>query len=155
MPQYWRDTPIENLQIKLIHPNAKMPQYKSSGASGFDLQARPDVPVMLRAKEWKSIPTGIAIHLPPGFEGQIRPRSGLARDFGVTVLNAPGTVDEDYVGEICVVLINHSECDFLVDPGDRVAQLVIAPVMRPSFFVVDALPQTERGDQGFGSSGRR
>lgn len=142
------------LKIVLLRSGAKVPQYKSAKASGFDLHACLDHPVIVRAKESKPIPTGIAIAVPPDHEAQIRPRSGLAAHYSVTVLNAPGTVDEDFTGEVQVLLVNHGDGDFVVCDGDRIAQMVIAPVTRVEFEEVSELPATERGAGGFGSTGR-
>lgn len=130
-----------------------LPQYETAGAAGMDLRAAeyavlyPGVTTMIR--------TGIAIALPEGCEGQVRPRSGLAAKHSVTVLNSPGTLDLDYRGEIKVLLINHGPNDFIINPGDRIAQLVIAHVARAEWVEVESLAETERGDGGFGSSGVR
>lgn len=137
--------------IQYLHPAAKAPIYGSDEAAGMDLIAvegwvvHPGERVLVR--------TGIAIELPPGFEAQVRPRSGLALKHGVTVLNAPGTIDSDYRGEIGVILINHGKQPYRVSKGDRVAQLVVAPVTRISGFTQGELSQTERAAGGFGSSG--
>jgi dUTP pyrophosphatase len=130
-----------------------LPAYETAGAAGMDLRAALDVviPPAMRAL----VPTGVAIALPEGYEGQVRPRSGLAVRHGVTVLNAPGTIDSDYRGEIKVPLINHGETVFRIARGDRIAQLVIAPVVRASLAETDTLDETARGAGGFGSSGAR
>ncbi len=130
-----------------------MPAYATAGAAGLDLRAADDR--LLEAGERCLMPTGFALALPEGYEAQVRPRSGLAIDHGVTVLNAPGTVDSDYRGEISVALINHGATAFAIRRGDRIAQLVVAPVARASFLEVDRLDQTARGGGGFGSSGRQ
>jgi len=109
--------------------------------------------VTINPGEWVSVGTGLYIELPPGYEGQVRPRSGLALRWGVTVLNAPGTVDSDYRGEVRVILINHCKDPFHIEVGDRIAQLVIAPVTRAELQVADELSSTERGKGGFGSTG--
>lgn len=152
---YWWEHPKTTLVIKLLRPTARVPEYKSAKASGFDLHACLDHPMVIRPREWEKVPTGIALRLPPSFEGQVRPRSGIAASQGVTVLNAPGTVDEDYIGEIIVVLINHGDTDFVINDGERIAQLVIAPVLQMNIQITsDDLPPTDRGDGGFGSTGR-
>ncbi len=132
-----------------------LPAYQTEHAAGADLLAAvpAEAPVTLAPGRWAAIPTGIAIALPPGNEAQVRPRSGLALNSGVTVLNAPGTVDADYRGEIRVVLINLGTTPFLVERGMRIAQLVVAPVVRAVFTQIDALPGTQRGVSGFGSTG--
>ncbi len=130
-----------------------LPKYQTEGAAGMDLHAALTEDVVLRPRERRSIPTGIAMAIPPGFEAQVRPRSGLARDHGITVLNAPGTVDSDYRGEIAVVLVNHGEKDFVVTPLARIAQLVVAPVVRATLVVADSLDATFRSDGGYGSTG--
>ena len=130
-----------------------LPAYETPGAAGMDLRAAEDMTLKPGAR--CLMPTGIAIALPEGFEAQVRPRSGLAVKHGVTVLNAPGTVDCDYRGEIKVPLINLGEADFIIHRGDRIAQMVIAPVVRIAWRQVVLLEETTRGDGGFGSSGRR
>ncbi|MEM8853462.1 MAG: dUTP diphosphatase [Pseudomonadota bacterium] len=130
--------------------------YASEGAAGLDLPAAldEDGPVTLAPLGRALIPTGVAIALPGGYEAQVRPRSGLAARHGVTVLNAPGTVDEDYRGEVKVALINLSDTPFVVRRGERIAQMVFAPVTRAVLHPVEALPETLRGEGGFGSTGR-
>jgi dUTP pyrophosphatase len=130
-----------------------LPSYATAGAAGLDLRAAEAF--TLRPGERALVPTGIAIALPKGFEAQVRPRSGLAVKHGVTVLNAPGTIDADYRGEIKVPLINHGVEDFVIARGDRIAQMVIAPVTIASLSEVDRLEETERGSGGFGSSGQK
>ncbi len=129
-------------------------EYQSAGASGIDLRAAIDGPIELAPFEWKAIPTGIALSIPPGFEGQVRPRSGLALKHGVTLLNSPGTIDSDYRGEIKVILINLSRTTYEVQPGERIAQLVFAPVAKADLVEVERLDDTERGEGGFGSTGK-
>jgi dUTP pyrophosphatase len=129
------------------------PAYQSDHAAGLDLYAAIPGKVVLSPGERELIPTGYAIALPSGHEGQVRPRSGLALHHGVTVLNSPGTVDEDFRGEIGVVLINHGKEDFTIEPKMRVAQLVVAPVTRVTVDVVDELDDTSRGAGGYGSTG--
>lgn len=130
-----------------------LPAYETEGAAGLDLRAALEEPVVLAAGGRMLVPTGLALQLPDGFEGQVRPRSGLAVRHGVTVLNAPGTIDCDYRGEIKVPLINHGQEPFRIQRGDRIAQLVIAPVTRVSLVEVPQLDATERGAGGFGSTG--
>ena len=133
-----------------------MPAYQSAHAAGLDLLAAvpEDAPVTLAPGKYALIPTGLTIALPAGYEAQIRPRSGLAAKHGVTVLNAPGTVDADYRGEISVSLINHGDTPFQIRRGERIAQMVIASVVRAELIPVAALSATERGSGGFGSTGR-
>ena len=130
----------------------ELPAYATSGAAGLDLRAAEAV--VLKPSARYLMPTGIAIALPLGHEAQVRPRSGLAVKHGVTVLNAPGTIDEDYRGEIKVPLINHGTDDFIIKRGDRIAQLVIAPVSKARLVEVSTLDETPRGSGGFGSSGK-
>ena len=131
-----------------------LPSYETAGAAGMDLRAAVDAPLSLQPGERALLPTGIAIALPEGFEAQVRPRSGLAVKHGITVLNSPGTIDSDYRGEIKVPLINHGDEAFLIQRGERIAQMVIAPVTRVSFEEVATLDETKRGAGGFGSTGR-
>jgi dUTP pyrophosphatase len=130
-----------------------LPERATEGSAGMDLRAAVEADVELSPGARVLIPTGIALALPNGYEGQIRPRSGLALKHGVTVLNSPGTVDADYRGEVGVVLINHGEDPFVVRRGDRIAQLIIAPVAECSLQEVDALPASGRGAGGYGSTG--
>ena len=130
-----------------------LPAYESAGAAGMDLRAAEDLTLKPGARHL--VPTGLSIALPQGFEAQVRPRSGLAVKHGVTVLNAPGTIDCDYRGEVTVPLINHGHDDFVITRGDRIAQMVIAPVTRANWTEVDTLDETARGAGGFGSSGHR
>ena len=146
---------VEVLQL----PNGKglsLPTYQSALAAGLDLLAAvpEDAPLVLAPGKYALVPTGLSIALPPGFEAQVRPRSGLAARHGVTVLNAPGTVDADYRGEIGVPLINHGDVPFTVRRGERIAQMVIAPVVQVEFVPVTTLSTTVRGSGGFGSTGR-
>ncbi len=132
-----------------------LPAYQTALAAGLDLRAAvaDDAPLTLAPGAYALVPTGLAIALPPGFEAQVRPRSGLAVRFGVTVLNAPGTIDADYRGEIGVPLINHGAEPFVVRRGERIAQMVIAPVVQARFATVAELDATARGTGGFGSTG--
>ncbi len=129
-----------------------LPSYATAGAAGLDLRAAQ--PFTLKPGERALVPTGLAIALPEGYEAQVRPRSGLAVKHGITVLNAPGTIDADYRGEIQVPLINHGEADFVIARGDRIAQMIIARVEQVELVEVESLDETARGTGGFGSSGR-
>jgi dUTP pyrophosphatase len=133
-----------------------LPQYQSAHAAGLDLLAAVpgDSPLILGPGQRALVPTGLSIALPAGYEAQVRPRSGLAARHGVTVLNAPGTVDADYRGEIGVLLINHGDAPFAIRRGERIAQMVIASVARAELVAAVALTETERGSGGFGSTGR-
>jgi len=144
------------IAVELLPHAVGLPAYATAGAAGMDLQAAipEDAPVTLAAGARKLIPTGIRISLPPGTEAQVRPRSGLALKLGVSVLNSPGTIDADYRGEIGVILINHGAEPQLVRRGDRIAQLVIAPVLTAEWAPVASLDETGRGSGGFGSTGR-
>ena len=149
---------VEVAVRRLAHgSDLPLPAYASAGAAGLDLRAAtPDgetIEILPGARQ--VVPTGIAIALPHGFEAQVRPRSGLARRHGVTCLNSPGTVDSDYRGEIAVILINLGEAPFAISRGDRIAQLVVAPVARAHWRTVEDLEETLRGSGGFGSSGVR
>jgi dUTP pyrophosphatase len=141
------------VRVKLLHPEAKVPTYGSNEAAGADLSAVVDGEFILAAGERAIIPTGIAIELNSGTEAQVRPRSGLAAKNGITVVNAPGTIDSDYRGEIKVILLNTGKEDFKIKTGDRIAQIVIAPILRGEFTVAESLDDTDRGANGFGSTG--
>lgn len=130
------------------------PAYMTEHAAGMDVRAAVAEPVTIGPGRRALIPTGIRIAVPLGYEAQVRPRSGLAAKHGVTLLNGPGTIDADYRGEVCVILVNHGEAPFVVERGDRVAQLVIAPVTRARVEITQALDTTARGDGGFGHTGR-
>jgi dUTP pyrophosphatase len=133
-----------------------LPAYQSAYAAGLDLVAAvpEDAPMTLGPGKYALVPTGLTIALPPGYEAQVRPRSGLAAKHGITVLNSPGTVDADYRGEICVLLINHGDAPFAIRRGERIAQMVIAAVTQAELVAVAELSATERGSGGFGSTGR-
>jgi dUTP pyrophosphatase len=146
--------PTVNIPIARIAPaDFPLPEYFSAGAAGMDLAASIAAAEMLEPGEFRLIPCGFAMAIPPGFEAQVRPRSGLASKHGVTVLNAPGTIDSDYRGEVKVLLINHGRTPFAVLPGMRIAQLVMAAVTRVAWDVTDTLPATDRGIGGFGHTG--
>ena len=140
--------------IKFLHPNATAPHLATPESAGHDLHACIDEDLVLRPAERSLIPTGIAIELPVGYEGQVRSRSGLAVKNGVTVVNAPGTIDSDYRGEIKVGLINLGQEEFVITPNMRIAQLVISRYERATWVECDNLTQTKRHDGGFGSTGR-
>ena len=150
-------SPLEPVQVAVQRvstlPDFPLPERKTGGAAGADLQASIDQPMRIEAGQSALVPSGIAIALPPGYEAQVRPRSGLALKHQITVLNSPGTIDADYRGEIGVVLINHGSHAFVVEPLMRIAQLVIAQVPDSQWRVVDDLQASERGAGGFGSTG--
>jgi len=140
------------VKIKLIHPNAKMPEYKTKGSSGADLYAVEDV--MIPGKEVRTIPTGIQLEIPPGFEAQIRPRSSISKQFPFDMPNSPGTVDSDYRGEVQVLIRNLAEDHIWVYAGQRIAQMIICPILQVKFTETKELSKTDRGEGGFGSTGR-
>jgi dUTP pyrophosphatase len=133
-------------------PPLDLPRYESAAAAGVDLRA--DEPFTLAPGERRLVPTGLAVEIPPGHEGQVRPRSGLAARHGIGLVNAPGTIDADYRGEVGVILVNHGQAPVAFARGDRVAQLVIAPVVRAEILLVEELSDTSRGGGGFGSTGQ-
>ena len=140
--------------VKVINKsNNKLPEYATSMSAGFDLRANLEEPVILKAGNRMLIGTGLFIALEPGYEAQVRPRSGLALKKGITVLNAPGTIDADYRGEVGVILYNASKEDFVIEPGERIAQMVIAKYEQISWEQVEVLDETERGDGGYGHTG--
>lgn len=140
-----------------LKDGAKMPVYATSGAAGLDLSAALDAPLTLQPMQRFAVPTGVHLGLPEGYEGQVRPRSGLAAKHGIAIVNAPGTIDSDYLGELHAILVNLGQEPYTIQPGDRVAQLVIAPVSRVETLKVEAtyeLGTTERGEGRFGSTGK-
>ena len=142
------------IKIKCIKEDgATIPLYKTAGAAGADLCAKVSQPLTIKAGKFAMVPTGLYFEIPEGYEVQVRPRSGLAAKNGVTVLNTPGTIDSDYRGEIKVILVNLSDTDFVINNGDRIAQMIVAPVTQAEFIVSDKLSETERGTGGFGSTG--
>ena len=144
------------VQIKVVNKgNQPLPKYQTSQSAGMDLRANIDAPVLLKPLDRKLIPTGLHIALPEGYEAQIRPRSGLAIKKGITVINTPGTIDPDYTGDVGVILVNISNEDFVVQPGDRIAQMVINKFEQAEFEVVEELDETERGEGGFGHTGNK
>ena len=146
---------FSNVLIKCkIQDGVTLPKYKTSGSAGADICAFIKEPIVLKKGQRFAVPTGLSFEIPVGYEVQIRPRSGLALNYGVTCLNAPGTIDCDYRGEIKVVLINLGDEDFTINNGERIAQMVVAPVVQCDFEIVDELSSTLRGEGGFGSTGR-
>lgn len=144
------------MKIKIVNKSKhKLPEYATPLSAGMDLRADIDSPVTLRPLERQLIPTGIHIALPEGFEAQIRPRSGLAYKHGISIVNAPGTIDADYRGPIGVVLVNLSDKDFIINDGERIAQMVIARHERAEWAETESLDETERGEGGFGHTGRK
>jgi len=145
--------PAPKVRFVRLRPGALAPRYMSAGAAGLDLASAADGPIPLAPGARAAVPTGLAFEIPPGYEGQVRPRSGLARKHGIGLPNAPGTIDSDYRGEVMVLLVNLGAEPYVVQPGDRVAQLVIAPVTIAELEEVAELSETKRGDGGFGHTG--
>ena len=144
------------MEVKVINKsNNPLPEYSTAQSAGMDLRAFIIEPVVLGALDRALIPTGLYIEMPEGYEAQVRPRSGLAIKYGVTVLNSPGTIDADYRGEICVELINLSNKSYTVEPGERIAQLVFNKYEQAEFVKVEELSKTERGEGGFGHTGNK
>ncbi|MEZ4286953.1 MAG: dUTP diphosphatase [Polyangiales bacterium] len=146
------------MRVLRLDARAIVPAYQTAGAAGMDLHACLDASITIEPGAHARVPTGIAITLPENHEGQVRPRSGLAAKYGITVSNAPGTIDEDYRGEVQVLLVNLGREPFVIAHGDRIAQLIVAPIVRPSVLEVhsmDELPPSSRGSGGFGSTGKR
>jgi dUTP pyrophosphatase len=142
------------IQVKVVNRgHQQLPAYATPQSAGMDLRANIEAPITLRPMERRLIPTGLHIALPEGYEAQVRPRSGLALKRGITVLNSPGTIDADYRGEVGVLLINLSQEDFVINDGERIAQMVIARHEQADFVVVEELDQTERGEGGYGHTG--
>lgn len=143
------------MQVKIVNRSPyPLPQYATALSAGLDLKANLSGPLALGPLERAIVPTGLFIALPAGYEAQVRPRSGLAAKHGITVLNSPGTIDADYRGEVCVILVNLSQEPFEILPGERIAQLVVAPFEQVQWERVEALDETARGTGGFGSTGR-
>lgn len=145
---------MEPIQVKMLKA-PYTPKYKSEFASGADIYANVDKKIILKPQQCMAVPTGLFLEIPVGFEGQVRSRSGLALNDQVVVLNSPGTIDSDYRGEIKVILMNFSQNDFTIEPGDRIAQIVFAQVVQAKFDVVDQLHKSERGAGGFGHTGTK
>ena len=140
--------------VKRLDPKVKLPKYKTSGSSGMDLMAFIKNPIKIKPGTSALIPTGISIAFPEEFEIQIRPRSGLAAKNNISILNTPGTIDSDYRGEIKIILYNHGNKEFRVNNGDRIAQMVLTPIVKMEFKETNELPKTIRGKGGFGSTGK-
>ena len=140
--------------IKKLDSKVQLPKYKTDGSSGMDLMAFLESPVNLKPQESELIPTGISIAIPEDTEVQIRPRSGLAAKSNISVLNTPGTIDSDYRGEIKIILFNHGKEDFVINNNDRIAQMILMPIVKAEFEEVENLPKTVRGSGGFGSTGK-
>jgi len=144
------------IQIKIVNTSANpLPQYATKGSSGMDVRAALDTPVTLQPLERTLVPTGLFVEIPNGYEIQIRPRSGLAIKQGITCLNSPGTIDSDYRGEIKIILINLSSEEQVINPGDRIAQMIIQRIERAEFEQVEFLNETERAAGGFGHTGKQ
>ena len=141
--------------IKKTNKEVTIPKYKTDGSSGVDLSAFLDKEVVIKPNSSELIPTGLQVAIPEEFEIQIRPRSGLAAKESIGVLNSPGTIDSDYRGELKIILFNHSNKDFIINNGDRIAQMVLVPILKMEFEEVDSLPDTVRGRSGFGSTGKK
>ena len=139
--------------IKKLNPAVRLPEYKTNGASGMDLTAFIEKSVSVKSKTSSIIPTGLSVAFQEKYEIQIRPRSGLAAKNNITVLNTPGTIDSDYRGEIKVIIYNHGDDDFIINNGDRIAQMVLSPIIKMDLEEVKNLPKTIRGEGGFGSTG--
>ena len=140
--------------IKRLNPAVKLPEYKTDGASGMDLTAFIEKPIIVKSKTSSLIPTGLSVAFQEKYEIQIRPRSGLAAKNNITVLNTPGTIDSDYRGEIKVIIYNHGNDDFIINNGDRIAQIILCPITKMDLEEVKDLPKTIRGEGGFGSTGK-
>ena len=140
--------------VKKLNPKVKLPKYKTDGSSGMDLMAFLDKPVSIMPQKSELIPTGLSIAIPNNTEVQIRPRSGLAAKNNISVLNTPGTIDSDYRGELKVILYNHGSEEFIINNEDRIAQMVLVPIIKTTFEEVESLPVSIRGEGGFGSTGK-
>ena len=142
------------VRVKIVNKSHhSLPQYSTSSSAGMDLRANIDAPILLKPMQRVLVPTGLFMALPEGYEAQVRPRSGLAIKHGITVLNTPGTIDADYRGEIGVILMNFGQEDFLIQDGERIAQMVVSKYEKVDFLDVELLEETERGSGGFGHSG--
>lgn len=146
----------KRMKVSIVnHSKHPLPEYATTLSAGMDIRANIDSPIVLKPLERKLIPTGLFIELPAGYEAQIRPRSGLAIKKGITVLNSPGTIDADYRGEVCIILVNLSSDDFEIVDGERICQMVIAEHAQAEWIEVDVLGETERGAGGFGHTGKK
>lgn len=144
------------VKIKIVNKGKQpLPKYETAQSAGMDLRANIEKPILLKSLDRKLIPTGLHIALPEGYEAQIRPRSGLAIKHGITCLNTPGTIDADYRGDVGVILVNLSHDDFVVQPGERIAQMIINKFEQAEFELVEELDETERGEGGFGHTGTK
>ena len=142
------------VSVKKLNPKAELPKYKTEGSSGMDLMALIEKPITIKPQNSALIPTGLSIAIPEDTEVQIRPRSGLAATSSISVLNTPGTIDSDYRGEIKIILFNHGKEEFTVNNNDRIAQMILMPVLKAEFEEVEELPKSVRGSGGFGSTGK-
>ena len=140
--------------IKKLNPKAELPKYKTEGSSGMDLMANIEKSITIPPKKSAIIPTGLSIAIPNDCEVQIRPRSGLAAKSNISVLNTPGTIDSDYRGELKIILFNHGDKDFIVNNNDRIAQMILMPILKMELEEIENLPKTIRGSGGFGSTGK-
>ena len=140
--------------IKKLNSKVQLPNYKTGGSSGMDLMAFIENPINIKPQESAIIPTGISIAIPEETEIQVRPRSGLASKYSISVLNTPGTIDSDYRGEIKIILFNHGKKEFVINNNDRIAQMILMPILKAEFEEAENLPNTLRGSGGFGSTGR-
>ena len=145
---------MAKILIKKLNPNVELPAYKTNGASGMDLMAFIEEPIKILPSSSHLVPTGLSVAFSEDYELQIRPRSGLAAKNSITVLNTPGTIDSDYRGEIKIILFNHGKVDFIINNKDRVAQMILTPVVKMELEETDNLPDTLRGEGGFGSTGK-
>ena len=146
---------MQSVQIKIVNTSANpLPQYATEGSSGMDIRAASDIPLTLQPLQRALVPTGLFVEIPAGYEIQIRPRSGLAIKHGITCLNSPGTIDSDYRGEIKIILINLSDEEQVINPGDRIAQMIVQKVERAEFENVEILNETARAGGGFGHTGK-
>ena len=145
---------MNKVLVKKLNPKAELPKYKTEGSSGMDLTALIENPITIKPQNSALIPTGLSIAIPENTEVQIRPRSGLAAKSSISVLNTPGTIDSDYRGEIKIILFNHGKEEFIVNNGDRIAQMILMPVLKAQFEEIKELPKTVRGSGGFGSTGK-
>lgn len=143
------------LKVQRLPHCQDLPQYATSGSAGLDLTLASSEPVTLKPEERAKLPTGIKVEIPDGFEGQVRPRSGLADKAGISLTNCVGTVDSDYRGEVMVLVINHGQESYTFNPGERIAQMVIVPVPKVRIIEVDQVEESERGEGGFGSTGKK
>tara|TARA_B100001059_G_scaffold221735_1_gene244988 strand:+ start:131 stop:568 length:438 start_codon:yes stop_codon:yes gene_type:complete len=145
---------VAKILVKKLNPNVQLPAYKTSGASGVDLMAFIDQPIKISPNSSCIVPTGLSLAFSEDYEIQIRPRSGLAAKNNITVLNTPGTIDSDYRGEIKIILFNHGSEEFIINKNDRVAQMILMPVVKMKLEETDTLPESVRGKGGFGSTGK-